>query len=260
MNMLSKYSLSALLAGVTVLGSVAFAGTALAAGPMFGPAGSTMPRPAVVGTVASISGDSLTVTAKSWQRSGTAPTTTTAPTSTTYTVDATNATVTKSGAASSVSAIATGDMVMVMGTVNGTSVTATSIRDGMMMGRGMGAGMHKPMPNASTTPLITGNGEPVIGGSITAISGTTLTVTTKSGTAYTVDATSATITKGNAVSTLSSVATGDNVVVQGTVNGTSVTASSVLDQGAAPAAGAKPAPHGILGAIGGFFTHLFGFF
>jgi len=54
-------------------------------------------------------------------------------------------------------------------------------------------------------------------------------------------------------------------VVQGTVNGTSITASSVIDQGSAPASAASgennaPKPRmGFLGSIGNFFSHLFGF-
>src|SRR5579872_7449282 len=124
-------------------------------------------------------------------------TTTPATPTTTYSVGATNATVTKNGAASSVSAIAVGDMIIVQGTVSGTSVTATKINDGFMMrGRMPGTG-----PNAQTLAF-TGNGSPVIGGSVSAISGDTLTVTAKGGTAYTVDGTSASVQKGGATSTL----------------------------------------------------------
>ena len=44
--------------------------------------------------------------------------------------------------------------------------------------------------------------------------------------------TNATVVKDNATSSISAIASGDNVIVQGTVNGTAVTASSVIDQGA----------------------------
>ena len=80
------------------------------------------------------------------------PVTTTA---TTYTVDASSATVTKNGAASTVSAIAVGDTVMVQGTVSGTNVTAKTIRDGVGQGQ----------------PAIQGNGQPVVAGTVTAING-----------------------------------------------------------------------------------------
>lgn len=217
--------------------------------------------PGVFGTVASISGTTLTVTSKMPQRpGGTTGTATVTPT--TYTVDASNATVTKNNAASTLSAVSVGDMVMVQGTVSGTNVTATTIHDGLVP---MRAGMHPGQKPGGAQPnsIIQGNGEPVVGGSITAINGSVLTITNKSNVTYSVDATNATIEKGNATSTLSSVTVGDNVLVQGTVNGSSITASSVIDQGVAPAAGSTATPpKGVMGffsGIGGFFAHLFGF-
>src|ERR1700722_5977915 len=78
-------------------------------------------RPAVVGTVSAVSGTTLTVTGMAGPNGGSP---------TTYTFDASSATVTKSGQTSSVSSIAVGDTVAVQGTVSGTTVTATSIRDG----------------------------------------------------------------------------------------------------------------------------------
>jgi hypothetical protein len=225
---------------------------------MHGGPGPAMP-PGVFGTVASESGNTLTVTQKLRPGATSTPIV--------YTVDATNAKVMKNGTSSTVSAIATGDTVMVQGTVTGTNVAATVIRDGIvgMMGRGGAPG--KNFARGSSTPStlpIQGNGEPVVGGSITAISGNTLTVTNASNVTYSVDATNAKILKNGTTTAITSVATGDNVVVQGTVNGASVTASSVLDQGSVSQAtgtpGTKPAGSGgFLGAIGGFFKHLFGF-
>jgi hypothetical protein len=277
MKTFSIRNIATLAAGSALVATFVLSGTALAAAtaPTVSPTGSgyghrmggsNMPRPTVVGTVASISGDTLTVTAKAWAKPGS--TTTAAPAATTYTVDATNATVTKDGTASTLSAIATGDTVMVQGTASGTSVAATAIRDLPAQAGGMPQGMTgKKGGSGSTTartPIITGNGEPVVGGSVTAISGDTLTVTNTSNVTYSVDATNASVTKMVTTTALSNVATGDQVVVQGTVNGTAVTASSVIDQGAAPSAtgtvGAKKPQGGFMGAIGGFFTHLFGFF
>ena len=222
--------------------------------------------PGVFGTVSAISGTTLTVTSKTF---GPRPGSTTsgsgaaqsAPTQKTYTVDASSATVTKNNAASSVSAIAVGDTVMVQGTISGTSVSAKMIRDGVVqqMGAGM-PGKGGGMPNS----IIKGNGEPVIGGSVSAVSGSNLTVTNTSNVTYSVDASNAVVEKGNATSSISAIAVGDNVIVQGTVSGQSVTASSVMDQGAKPGSnsgsGSAAKPMGILGAIGGFFQHLFGFF
>jgi len=198
----------------------------------------------VVGTVATINGTTLTVTGRAKLNGETAIT---------YTVDASGATVMKSGATSSVSNIAVGDTVMVQGTVSGTNVTAKTIRDGI--------GQPKQ-------PAIQGNGQPVVAGKITAINGNTITITNNSNVAYTIDATSAKfVVPGVTSPTVSNVAVGDNVVVQGTVNGNSVVASSVIDQKAktdnsSNSNNTKPKVSflgGFVGGIGDFFKHLFGF-
>jgi hypothetical protein len=206
----------------------------------------------VFGTVSAISGNVITVTSKfKPKRNGTA-------TTTAYTVEAGNATVTKNGSSSSVSNIAVGDMIMVQGTVSGNQVIAKTIRDNTP-GQQKGFGVK-----GSMSPLIKGNGQPIVSGSVTAISGTTVTITNKSNVTYTIDASNATIQNGNTTSTLSSVVTGDNVIVQGTVNGTSVTASSIIVQGMSANSNTssteplKPHP-GFLGGIFGFFQHIFGF-
>jgi hypothetical protein len=224
--------------------------------------GGMMP-PGVFGTVSAVSGTTLTVTAK-MHPYGTSTAATAS--STVYTVDASNAQVMKNGTSSTVSAIAAGDMVMVQGTVNGTNVTATVIRDGVMgmMGRrgAPGAGW---VGKASSTPPIQGNGEPVVAGTVTAIGSSSLTITNASNVTYTIDVSIAKIVKNGTTTALSAVATGDNIVVQGTVNGNAIAASSVLDQGSGgkinPATPATPSAGGIgfLGAIGNFFKHLFGF-
>lgn len=209
--------------------------------------------PGVFGTVSSVSGTNLSVTSKGFGPNAT---------ETTYAVDAANATVMKNGATSTLSSVATGDRVMITGTVNGTSVTASVIRDGVPQGRG-------PESQGPKTPPFQGNGEPVLGGSVSAINGTTFTVTNKSNVTYTVDASSAKVVKGNATSSLSDVAVGDGVMVQGTVNGTSVNASLIVDQGAprVPSANGSATPPAsnegfvgrIFGGIGNFFGNLFGF-
>lgn len=266
-----KNKLAVVLSSSVIVGSLLMAGTAFAqtndtqpstsarAG-WSGHAGMGAGRaPGVFGTVSAVNGTSLTVTSKGFGKSETAA-------AQTYTVNAANATVTKAGVASTVGAIAVGDTVMVAGTVSGTSVTATTIRDGM---GGPGMGM-KPGEHASSTPsIIQGNGQPVIGGTVSAVNGNSLTVTTAKGNVtYTVDVTSATIEKGNAASTVSAIAVGDAVVVQGTVSGSSVTASSVMDSGAAAGSSSTATDNGahkgffggMMGSIGGFFHNLFGFF
>ena len=236
-------------------------------------------RPAVVGTVSVINGTTLTVSGRqglgdkgfggkmSGASAPTAVTPSVSPAAVTFTVDASNATVKKNNATSTLSVIVVGDMVAVQGTVNGTNVTATMIRDGGVgvgaMGRGQGGpeGQDKGR-SATSTPIVSpiqGNGQPIIAGTLSAINGSSLTVSTKSNVTYTVDASSAKIVQGQTVATLANLAVGDSVVIQGAVSGTSVTASSVIDQ--KPATSAMPAkPHvGIFGGIGQFFKHLFGF-
>ncbi|MGH7141048.1 MAG: DUF5666 domain-containing protein [Minisyncoccia bacterium] len=265
-----KNKVGLVIIGSAMAGSLLLSGTALAAAPQTPPQGghgqwmghggapNQMP-PGVFGSVTAINGSTLTVESRGFGKS--------ASTTTDYTVNASGATVTKNGASASLSSIATGDMVMVQGTISGTSVTATAIRDGMSKGGpGMGRGGFGKYASSTPPNIPHGNGEPVIGGTVATIDGTTLTIANKGNITYTVDAANTTVTKQGKSASLSSVSVGDNVLVQGTINGTSVTASSIIDQGAMPQKGTAsttPARGGIekfFGAIGGFFKHLFGFF
>lgn len=224
--------------------------------------------PGIFGTVTAISGDTITLSSRPFMRMPGATTTpsSAAPAPTIYTVDASNAQVFDNGTSSSISSIAVNNMISVQGTVTGTNVAATMIRVGGSMVRPGMRGFGRNSSSTNTSSPIQGNGEPVVGGNVTAISGTTLTVTNASNVTYTIDATSATIVKNGATSTIASVATGDSVIVQGTVNGTSVTASSIIDQGSGSNNGTSAgslhtsgSPLGFLSTIGGFFKHLFGF-
>ena len=165
----------------------------------------------VMGTVSAVNGSTITLTGKDGS---------------TYTVDATKASISKTSTID-VSGVAVGDTLMVGGTVSGTSVTADHIMDGTMpIGMGGGRG----------GPGMAGKG---IMGTVSAVNGTTLTVTetnpkTSAVTTYTVDATSAKVMKGAqgaapTTSTLSSVAVGDKVAIRGTVTGTNVVATNVMD-------------------------------
>lgn len=218
-------------------------------------------KPAVFGTVSAISGDTLTVTSKPGLGYGRATSTIPAA-SVVYSVDATNATVTKNNATSSVSAIAVGDTVVVQGTVTGTNVIATTIRDGLVPMRGGkgGYGMHPGM--ASTTPAFSGNGEPVVAGNVSSINGSSVTITNKSNVTYTIDASNAKIVEGqDSTASVSNIAVGDSLVVQGAVNGNAVIATTIIDQ-THPNATSTPKKGmlgGFFGGIGAFFSHLFGF-
>ena len=114
---------------------------------------------------------------------------------------------------------------------------------------------------------VLGNGEPIVGGTITTIAGNAITITNQSKVTYTIDGANARVVKGTATSSIGDLAVGDQVLVQGTVNGTAITATSIIDQGSvttpagdrAPAFG-RPAERGFMGIVGGFFHKLFGFF
>jgi len=176
--------------------------------------------PAAMGTVTAVSGDDITLTDSK--------------TNTTYTVDATNATITKRAApvaqgdkptstTITVGQVAVGDTLMVQGTVSGTTVTATKIEDGVG-GFGGGKGGMRGGPG--------GMG---VQGTVTAVNGDTVTVTGKNGTIYTVDATNSTVSKMETMS-VSDISVGDEIGVQGTVSGDSVTAKSIMDGIPTPAA------------------------
>lgn len=225
--------------------------------------GPAMPQ-GIFGTVTAVNGNSLTVTSnnKMWPKATSASATTTI-----YTVDASNAKVYKNST-STIGAvgIATGDAVMVQGAITGTNVVATTIRDGA--GIMVHFGKDKNLGRGSTsTPVIQGNGEPVIAGNVSAISSTTLTVTTKSNITYTVNAASTTVVTNGTSSAFANIATGDSVIIQGTVNGTSVVASSIIDQKVKADADATGTVHvnegfhfgAFFGGIGNFFKHFFGF-
>jgi hypothetical protein len=205
-----------------------------------------MRRPGVVGKVTAVSGTTLTVTAEKKNQTAAA----------TFTIDASAATVMKNGVTSSVSQIAVSDMIVVEGTVSGTSIKATLIRDGMKEKQEM----------MDELKDIQGNGQPVVAGQISAISGNSITVKNNNQT-YTVDASSAKVVKaGVANATVSNVAVGDTVIIQGTVNGNAVVASTILDKPVKTEnSSSQPSTNPALprmrffGGVGNFFKHLFGF-
>lgn len=160
--------------------------------------------PHVGGTITAINGSTITI-ASGLNLGGA-----------TYTIDASSAVVMKSGTTSTVSAFAVGDRIFAEGTINGTNVTATKIFDGMggkgfgMQGKGRG-GMRQGVM-----------------GTVTSVNGTTVTLTGKDGKTYTVDAGTATVQKMTTES-LSNVMVGDTIGVHGTVSGTSVKATNIMD-------------------------------
>ena len=94
--------------------------------------------------------------------------------------------------------------------------------------------------------------QPGVGGTVTAVSGNTITVTGMDGKTYTVDASGATITKDMTVG-VADIKVGDTIGAQGTVNGTNVTATNIHD-GKMPMMGGKGfgghgRGHGIHGTV-----------
>ncbi|MFA6254363.1 MAG: DUF5666 domain-containing protein [Candidatus Paceibacterota bacterium] len=253
---------------VLVVGS-ALALTASAAGTPIGPNGAKSGlmrgldqkfgqrddlKPVVFGVISAVSGNTLTLTGRLGPGRAGPGTSTSAKV---FTVDVTNAKIIKNNATSSIAGIVVGDTVMVQGTVSGANITATIIRAGVM--RGPGQGGEDGRLGSSTLPAIVGNGQPVVAGTISAISGTTLTITNKSNVTYTVDASNAKILQGRSVGSISNIKINDPVVIQGAVNGNSITASSVIDQAKPTNANGQPTGSGFFAGIGQFFSRLFGF-
>lgn len=169
--------------------------------------------PEAVGKVTAINGSTLTVTD---QRKGTI-----------YTVDASSATLQKISipdnnavvktpptlSTINISDIKVGDNVMVRGTVNGNAIKATSVVDGTM-GRGMGFGKAHGVPGTT--------------GTVTSVSGNTITLTGENGAAYTIDAGNAKVRKISNVA-VSDITAGDKLHVFGTTSGTTITATEIMD-------------------------------
>ncbi len=196
-----------------------------------GPGGSGMMKPGVMGKVTAISGTTLTL-------SGSA----------TFTVNASSAVVMKNNATSTLSAITIGDNVFVEGTVTGTNVVATTIHDGAFGNRNWD---DRKGAMGSSTPMMQGNGQPVVAGKVTTISGTSITITNAGNVTYTIDA---------SATNVSNIKVGDSIMVQGATNGTSVTASTIINQSnKGNSADNRPQSHGFFHSIGNFFSRLFGF-
>jgi preprotein translocase subunit YajC len=136
-----------------------------------------------------------------------------------FTVDASAAVVYKDGATTTPSGIAVNDMIVVEGSVSGTTVTATKIIDGLWKPKWVG---EKDKFESS--------GDPVVGGTVTAISGSTITIKNKAGVTYTIDASTAKFGMMNGTTkTIADVHVGDNLLIQGPVSNTSVTAKLIID-------------------------------
>jgi hypothetical protein len=211
-------------------------------------------KSAFVGKVISINGTSITMTVVGHQNlPNKATSTLTNPI--TYTVNASNATVFKKNATTTLSSIVVGDQIVVQGTVNGTNIVATKIRDTDKL--------EKDNKATSTNPIFNGNGQPVVAGKIATVNGNSITITTASNITYTVDVTNAKVLKDKYVSTIAGLVVGDTVVIQGSINGSSVIASTILDNTNIKSVNPSPmkaeGSKGFFRGIGRFFMGMFGF-
>lgn len=166
----------------------------------------TEKRHGVGGVVVSVNGTTITLTGKDGA---------------TYTVDASKVSSVTKMQTVPLSGIAVGDTLMVGGAVNGTSVVAEHIMDGVVPPGGFGKGGEHPMA-------------PGVQGVVSAVNGTTLTVSGKDGTTYTVLADNAKVMKSTAgekpvSSSLGAVLVGDTVGIRGAKSGQTITAEMIFD-------------------------------
>lgn len=151
---------------------------------------------------------------------------------TSYTVDVASATLLKgmgAGTAITSADIKVGDRIFAIGTLSGTNVAATSVRDlGQKLARKNKPPMNKPS-NMFT-------------GTVATVNSSTITAIGWNKTTYTINVGAAKLTKGMgkdaATIALSDIKVGDRISAVGAVSGTTVAATSVRDLGQA-----KPGVH-----------------
>ena len=209
-----------------------------------------MMKPGVFGTVTSVSGNIITISGKQGFGANT--------TTVVYTVDAINAKITKSNLAGTIASIVVGDTISAQGTLTGTNLVATNIHDGLR-GRDDKQNNNEKRPAPMLNP-ITGNGQPIIAGTVTSVSGNTVVITNNSNASYTIDATNAKIVQGSNTILVSGITVGDVVIVQGSINGNNVVASSITDRVKQTNTTDKAKTNkGFFNMMGSFFGHMFGF-
>ena len=143
---------------------------------------------------------------------------------------------------------------------NTTPTDLPAFDNGTMHGN---RGMMKPGV-FGTVSAISGNIITVTNTRVPRKNGSTITTIAPVTTIYTVDATNAKITQGPNTILVSNIVVGDNIVAQGTVNGNTVVASTIIDQKAqvltTTSTGTTVSERkGFFGSIGSFFAHLFGY-
>lgn len=198
--------------------------------PSGGPRLPNFTPPQVSGTVASVASSSFTVTTRSGQ---------------TATVKVTSATKFSGTGITGLSSLKKGTVVAVYGTGTSSSITATRVS-------GFAGGGRGGFPGGGRFA----GGGPGAFGTITSIGSGSFTVSSRSGTAETVDVTSATTYSDSSgtLSGLSALKTGEDVIVEGSTSGSVVkaTAVRVFQPGAGGGFGGEGGGGG--GAGGGGFS------
>ncbi len=175
---------------------------------------------ATFGTIAAIDGSTLTVTTQAGAST---------------TVKTTSSTVVTTSATGTVADISNGDHLVVIGTTSGTTVAASRIVDrgpatDTFGGPGAGgppSGMNAPS-GASGGNFGVGGFAPVTG-TVAAVDGSTVTLTTTAGTTVKVTTSSSTAVEVDKTITVSQLQTGEQVVVSGTTSGSTVTATRIRE-------------------------------
>jgi hypothetical protein len=149
----------------------------------------------------------------------------------TYTVDASAAVLSKGmgkGTPTTIALtdIAVGDQIFAIGTLSGTNVAATSVRD-------ISASAAHNSKQTAKSPMAKPSN--LFSGTVTGVSGSTITMTGLNKTVYTVNAATAVFTKGMGKTattiTLADIKVGDRILATGTLSGTAVNATTVRDIG-----------------------------
>jgi len=188
---------------VTALATTASAAIQDGTGPAQYAQGTHGRGPGVGGTITAIQGSTITITDKRDAK--------------TYTIDASGAAVKKVSAGTApvtetLADLAVGEMIMARGTVSGTSVIATEVMEGDFRFDGT-----RPMKD----------GRPGVMGTVTAIQGSTITVTNIDGTVHTVDASEDLVEK-HVSGSLSDITVGARINAMGDTSGTSVKAKVIV--------------------------------
>lgn len=191
-------------------------------------------KPGIMGTVTVIGTNSLTVKDKN---------------GTVYTVNTTNAKFQRDkNATITFSDIIAGDTVIIQGTVTGTNVAATNVFDIQLFSR--------EAKDVKTDK----NHVYAVTGKVTAITGNDITVLGNNNTSYVVSVVGASIHAKNekdsqTLYTISNITVGDTLMIDGTINGTNVSATNVVDANLKANNGEH---NGFFNKVGNFFKRLFG--